>query len=102
MMNKKSVAGIIFMIALFVGAFISINNFFSQPIFSDASNSASVTSIVSSCAYDFWTGKTNVYLNNGLHLHYSGNLNLLIGETYEIRYRTDSYRMLAWILQAAN
>jgi capsular polysaccharide biosynthesis protein len=85
------------MLILLATAFVVYSYFLlSTPVFSDAYNSATATSIVSSCTYDFWNSQTDVYLNNGLHLHYNGNIDLKEGLNYTITYRTDSYRILSW------
>ena len=97
-MNRKDVIGGCCFWALMACALIACYSFVNQPVFSDACNSAKVTAEVSSCTYSFWTGRTDVFLG-GLHLHYTGNLNLKAGATYEIVYRADSYRMLAWKLE---
>lgn len=69
-----------------------------QPPFSDEYNEVETTSVVSSCAYDFWTSRTNVYLNNGLKLYYRENIQLFIGRNYTITYRQDSQRILSFKL----
>ena len=98
--NKAKTKAAIFVIPiiLVIVAAVVYSAFVNQPMFSDANNSATTTSIVSSCAYDIWYSQTNVYLNNGLHLHFSGNINLLVGANYTVTYRTDSLRMISWRL----
>lgn len=81
--------------AVIIGILI-FNGFFNAPIFSDSYNSTTTISIISSCSYDFWSGRTNIYLNNGLLLHFNDNINLQIGAKYEIVYRIDSNRIISW------
>ena len=97
-MNRKQVLAIVGFAILMVCVAFTWSWIANSPVFSDADNSATTTSVVSSCAYDFWSGQTNVYLNDGLHLHFTGNINLEVGATYQVRYRTDSDRMLSWAL----
>ena len=94
-MNKKYLC-VVIPIAFILGFALFLNWELSQPIFSDVKNSATVTSLVTSCTYDPWTGRTNVYLNNGLHLYFNGAINLLTDNNYTITYRTDSYRIINW------
>jgi len=94
--TKAAIFAVILVIS--IGGVLLYNAFVNQPMLSDASNSATTTSIVSSCTYDWWNFRTNVYLNNDLHLYFGGNLNLLVGANYTITYRDDSFRMLSWEL----
>ena len=93
--NKKYLS-LIILFAIILAIALFLNWELNQPIFSDAYNSTVTTSIVTSCSYDWWTSRTNIYLNNGLHLHYNGNIGLLVGKNYTITYRTDSYRLITW------